>query len=504
MKTYICVYLGSALLALVITPITMLLARRLNIADVPGHRQIHPEPTPHIGGVAIFLSMMSMTVAVLFLSNVIGDMFRDILVKVIALLSAAAFVFVVGLIDDIKVGGLGAKQKFLAQICAALAVCSAGIRIESLIVADWLTLNFSWLSWPLTLLWIVGITNAVNLIDGLDGLAAGISAIACAVVAVLALHVGNVVMAVLMLALLGSLTGFLFFNFNPAKIFMGDCGSMFLGFTIASASVLCSTKSPVLVGLALPVLVLGIPIFDTLLSILRRFLERRSIFAADRGHFHHRLVDMGVTQNRVVILSYAVTIVVGGLGMLMMITRNGVSLLVFFAALLLLLIAFRACGGVRLKEVLAAVQRKVAVSKREREETRSFEHAQLHFRRVKTFGEWWQAISATADKMGFSRTRLPLMRRDGTRHVLIWQCDDPGYGSHDGVLKASIPVRDRRSGSSLNLDVEVCKNGSLESAGRRIALFARLMDEYGAGSLPQNGTGLKSLEAKKNHLRPSA
>ncbi|MHC4539472.1 MAG: MraY family glycosyltransferase, partial [Planctomycetota bacterium] len=251
---------------------------------------------------ALFLSTIPLIVCVLFLSNTIGDAYRKLVPELIVMLSAASSVFVVGLIDDLKTKGLSARTKFFGQLIAAIAICSVGVRIRSIAVADWLTLDIGWFSWPLTLLWIVGITNAVNLSDGLDGLAAGISAVACGAIAVFAIYSHNVVMAVLMLALLGSLTGFLFFNFNPARIFMGDCGSMFLGFTLASSSVLCSMKSPVLVGLALPVLALGVPIFDTLFSMLRRFLERRSIFAPDRSHFHHKLIDLGLTQRHVVLI----------------------------------------------------------------------------------------------------------------------------------------------------------------------------------------------------------
>lgn len=368
MKTYLCVYLGSAFLALIITPVIIWLARHLKSADHPGVRTIHKRPVPRIGGVAIFVSMMCLTIGVLFLSNVIGETFRGILPRLIVLLSAAGFMFFIGLIDDIK--GLRARIKFLAQIAAAITVCAVGIRIKSVAVADWLTLDFGWFSWPLTLLWIVGITNAINLSDGLDGLAAGISAVACGVIAIFAVYSGQVIMAVLMLALLGSLTGFLFFNFNPAKIFMGDCGSMFLGFSIASSSVMCATKSSTLVGLALPVLVLGVPIFDTLFSMLRRFLERRSMFAPDRSHFHHRLLDLGLKQRHAVIVIYAVTLLAAGLGMFMMVTRNIGSLMIFFCVLLLLLLVFRVVGSVRLRETIAGLKQKYAVTHQIKEEVR--------------------------------------------------------------------------------------------------------------------------------------
>ena len=492
MKTYLSVYLGSVFLALLITPVVIWLARRLTIIDVPGTRHVHAKSISNIGGVAIFLSMMCLIIPVLFLSNVIGDAFRDILPELIVLLSAGGFMFFVGLIDDIKIKGLRARIKFLTQMAAAIAVCAVGIRIKSVAVADWLTLDFGWFSWPLTLLWIVGITNAVNLSDGLDGLAAGISAMACGVIAVFAVYSGQVVMAVLMLAMLGSLTGFLFFNFNPAKIFMGDCGSMFLGFTIASSSVLCSTKSPVLVGLALPVLALGIPIFDTLFSMLRRFLGRRSMFAADRGHFHHRLIDLGLKQRHVVITAYAITLLSTGLGMFMMVTRNINSLIVFGCILLLLLLLFRVVGAVRLRETIAGLQRKYTITRQIKEEVRSFESIQLLFCQVQTFNDWWQAICVAAEQLDFMRIKLPLTSRDGTIRTLTWRHDGQAPAPQDEPLKVDIPVRDRRAGPSLNLRIEVCGTGSLESAGRKVALFTRLVEEHDIVSLPGNGKGIPS------------
>jgi len=485
MKTYLSVYLGSALLALVITPIVIWLARRLSIVDVPGARHTHTKPISHIGGVAIFLSVIPLIVCVLFLSNVIGDAFRDILAKIAVLLCAAGFIFFVGLIDDIRTKGLRARIKFLAQLVAAIAVCAVGIRIKSVAVADWLTLEFGWFSWPLTLLWIVGITNAVNLSDGLDGLAAGISAIVCGVIAIFAVYSGQVVMAVLMLALLGSLSGFLFFNFSPAKIFMGDCGSMFLGFTIASSSVMCSMKSSALVGLALPALALGIPIFDTLFSMLRRFLERRSLSAPDRRHFHHRLIDLGLHQRHVVITIYVVTLLAAGLGMFMMVTRDINSLIVFFCVLLLLLLVFRVVGSVRLRETIVSLRRKHAITNRTNEEIRNFEAAQLHFRRATTFDQWWRAILTAAQMMHFLSLSLRLTHRDGTLRTLTWRQNSSEPVSHKH-LNVSIPISDRRSGPPLNLKIEVYTDGSLESAGRRIALFTRLIEEHDIAALPEN------------------
>ncbi|MEA3226124.1 MAG: MraY family glycosyltransferase [Planctomycetota bacterium] len=487
MKTYLFIYLGSALLALVITPVVNLIARRLGIVDIPGPRHMHTKPTSHIGGVAIFVSAMSPAIVVLFGSNIVGDALPDVLPEFIVLLCAAGFVFFVGLIDDIRAKGLQARVKFFAQLVAAVAVCAVGIRIESVVVADWFTLDFGWFSWPLTLLWIVGVTNAVNLSDGLDGLAAGISAVACGVIAVLGFYSGNLVIAILMLALLGSLTGFLFFNRNPAKIFMGDCGSMFLGFTIASSSVLCSMKSRTFVDLALPALALGIPVLDTLFCILRRLLEGRSPFAPDRRHFHHKMLESGLTQRQVVMVICGLTVFTTGLGMPMMVTANGNSVIIFFVLLLFLLLVFYVVGCIRPSEIVASLRRIRTARYQRWRETKSFEDAQLHFRRATTFDQWWRAVSTAADKMDFSSLYLPLTNRGGISCILTWrQNGQEREPRHNGLLKLHLPIPDHRSGLSLDLEIKVHRNGSLESATRRIALFARLIDQHNMVNFPRD------------------
>jgi len=484
MNIYLSVYLGSLVLSLMMTPPVIWIARRLNIVDVPGARHMHTHPISHVGGVSIFLSTMTLSIAVLWFSNIVGTFGEPMLRQLRILLLSAGFMFVTGLIDDLKTNGLRARVKFVAQISSALLVCAIGIRIKSVVITDSMTLNFGWFSWPFTLLWIVGVTNAVNLSDGLDGLAGGICAIACGVVAVFAASTGNLAVVVLMLALLGSVTGFLYFNFNPAKIFMGDCGSMFLGFTIASSSVLCFSKSSALVGLALPVAALGVPIFDTLFSMLRRFLERRSIFSADRSHFHHRLIDLGFTQRQAVIAIYGMTLLASGLGMLMIVTPRIHVPIIFFCILTLLLLVFHIVGSVRLEQIMAAMQKRYMIINQEHEERRSFEEAALYFRKAVTFEQWWKAVLTAADKMEFWAVDLPLVNRDGTSHSLNWRNNghspDP---SPEGLIQVHVPVRDRRTGSSLHLRIELYKNGSLESAGRRVALFTRLIDEHDINNL---------------------
>ena len=270
------------------------------------------------------------------------------------------------------------------------------------------------------MLWVVGITNAVNLSDGLDGLAAGISAVACGTIAIFAIHSGDVAMGVFMLALVGSLSGFLVFNFNPAKVFMGDCGSLFLGFTIASASVLCVAKSAALMGLALPALALGIPIFDTLFSMLRRFLERRSLFAPDRRHIHHRLLDLGLHQRHAVMAIHLATLIAAGLGLFMMVNQNVSSLIVFGCVLLLIVLLFRVVGAVRLGETMTRLRQRYAISRQQKQDREVFEHLQLRFRQADNIVRWWQTVCETAQRMGFTWVSLKTTYPDGRLEEKLW------------------------------------------------------------------------------------
>ncbi len=475
MNTYLLVYCGATLLSLAITPVVIWLALRLKAVDCPGVRAIHTQPIPRIGGVAIFVTFVLVIVVAGLLNGTSRYVHREMVLKLVALFLSASVVFLVGLIDDLK--SLPAKFKFLVEIWAAAVLCLAGISISSVSLTDQYVLRLGAMGYPLTVLWIVGVTNAVNLSDGLDGLAAGISAVACGVIAIFAVHDGNIVMAILMLVMLGGLTGFLFYNFNPARIFLGDCGSLFLGFAIASSSVLCSMKSSALVGLALPVLALGIPIFDTLFSMLRRFLERRSMFSPDRSHFHHRLMDLGLRQRHVVLLVYVMTILAAALGLFMIVTRDIHTLIVFFCVLLLLLLAFRLVGSVRLHEVVSGLQKKHEIATQRKHEKMSFEQAQLYFRNARTFQQWWDAVCEAASRMDFAWVSLKTEELDGKVHTEIWRMAGL-KGSPSRIVVMTVPMKGNDLERLHEFEIAISVNGSYESAGHRAAMFNRLIDEY--------------------------
>jgi UDP-N-acetylmuramyl pentapeptide phosphotransferase/UDP-N-acetylglucosamine-1-phosphate transferase len=414
------------------------------------------------------------------IDNTIGEAFRRVQTQMTVLLLASLFVFVVGLIDDIR--SVRALFKLVALIGAALAVCASGARIDSMSFGS-VSFELGWLSWPVTVLWIVTVTVGLNFIDGLDGLAAGISAIVCGVIAVFAFYTGQIVMAVLMLALLGSLTGFLFFNFNPARVFMGDCGSLFLGFIISAGSVVCVAKAATVVGMAIPAAVLGIPLLDTLFTVVRRrILDRRSIFAAERGHIHHRLLDLGLQQRHAVLVLYGATLVAAGLAMAMLVTRGTGKVALMGGVVLLLLMLFYFVGGARLKETLAALKRNAAIARQVKEEKHCFEDAQLRLREVRSFEGLWQAACDIAEKMGFERLALSQNLDETAAHTSVWRRTAEALSPNE-IITVSVPIRNGTPEASVWIEAGLRVDGSLETAGRRLMLFGRLLDEWMAANL---------------------
>ena len=492
MVVYAATYVGAMLLALIATPLVVRAAHSWRVLDRPGTRRVHSVAVPRLGGVAVFAALVIPVVALLLFDNVFTQAFGDPTgpqqVHVLALLVTGGFVFAIGLVDDMV--GMGVRTKLVAQIIAAAIACSMGIQISRIGLSEDASIPLGWCAWPLTILWVVSITNAVNLIDGLDGLAAGISLIACGVMLVFAVLTGKVAMAVLMTAMLGSLTGFLFFNFNPAKIFLGDCGSMFLGYFLATASVMCSMKSAALVGLALPAVALGLPIFDTLFSMLRRALERRSMFGADRKHIHHRLIDMGLHQRYAVIIMYAITALAAGIGMLMILVKNmGGFTLVLIGALLPSLLIFRAVGAMRIREVFLTFHRNRSIAREAKGQRRGSEEMRLRLQEAETLDQWWKVLRRAAREMGFARILIQIKLSGEPARRLIWRLPHRQVDG-DRMMQAILPLGHRKGGSPLRVEIDVPVEGALESAGTSVALFGRLLDECDLArlrKLTQNG-----------------
>ena len=283
------------------TPAVRMLAIKIKAVDVPkDNRRMHKVPIPRMGGLAIFAGFL---VSVLFFVP-LGNEFRSILI-------GALILVVLGIIDDIV--ALKPRTKFAGQIIAALIPALSGVSIHG-IVNPFVPGQYSTLgifSIPFTVIWIVGITNAVNFIDGLDGLACGVSAIATVTMFIIAVLFGETYIALMMAALAGACLGFLPYNMNPAKIFMGDTGSMFLGYILATVSIQGLFKFYAVISFAVPFILLGLPIFDTGFAIVRRLLKGQSPLQADRGHVHHRLIDLGFDQKQSVAILYTFSALMG-------------------------------------------------------------------------------------------------------------------------------------------------------------------------------------------------
>jgi UDP-GlcNAc:undecaprenyl-phosphate GlcNAc-1-phosphate transferase len=310
---------------LLLTPLVIQLARQIGAMDEPGERKVHDHPVPRLGGAAIFGSFALASLLALALHEPVRDRFLENAPFWLSLAAGATLAFLLGLYDDVRHASVWTK--FAVQTVAALIVMfPGGVRVVSLANPFDGTIQLGWLWIPLTALWIVGVTNALNLIDGLDGLAGGVAFISAATLFAIAFAQKERLLLVLVLALLaGSLLGFLRYNFHPAKIFLGDCGSMFLGYLLAVLSVVGSSKRTTALALLIPILILGIPVFDTLNAMARR-LGRRvlvekqwhpramiAMFSADRAHIHHALLSMGYTHKRTVLILYGMAALFGAL-----------------------------------------------------------------------------------------------------------------------------------------------------------------------------------------------
>lgn len=310
------------------------LAYALGRVDHPDARKVHTTPIPRLGGVAIFFGF-AISIAVIELI-VAGPLFPRT-GPFMGLFVGASLIFLLGIVDDLR--PLPASLKLVVQVVAAGVAVALGVRIEVLSnpMGGMIILPMAW-SVGLTIFWLVGITNTINLIDGLDGLAGGVTLIAASTTALIAFQTKQPALALLALALVGATVGFLRYNWNPAKIFMGDSGSLFLGFALAAISVIGLLKVAATAALLVPILILGVPIFDTAFAIVRRAIQRRPIFSPDRGHLHHRLLGLGFSQRRAVVIIYAICLLLGGTALTLFDIPEG--LVVLFTALAILAWAF--------------------------------------------------------------------------------------------------------------------------------------------------------------------
>ncbi len=300
MRVYVLAALTALLVTVLLTPLVQKWAVRRGYVDYPGGRRVHTRPTPRAGGLAIYAGFW---VAMLLWSHR-GPQ------QLWPLWLASTLIVGLGLLDDAR--NLRPAIKFAGQLVAATFLVLMGTRIDFVTNPLGGMIYLGYWAIPVTIFWLVAVTNTLNFIDGLDGLAAGVASIACIPLFLVALQLDRTSAAFMTIALAGAAVGFLRYNFNPARIFMGDTGAMFLGFMLAAIAVEGALKGAAALSLAIPILALGVPVLDTTLAIIRRWASGRPVYEADKGHLHHRLLALGLTQRQAVMVLYAASGVLAG------------------------------------------------------------------------------------------------------------------------------------------------------------------------------------------------
>lgn len=397
MLSHLLLFMISLLVAVVLVPPVKALALKLGAVDVPDERKVHRRPVPRLGGLSM-LAAFCLPVGALWLLNpharqgIEGG-------RLFMLLMGAVFISLVGALDDIR--GLRARSKFLLQLVLAAASWLSGIRIGQMGLPFVGTVVFpEWLSFVITVLWIAGVINAMNLVDGLDGLAAGVAFIVAATNFILGLQQENNAALVFSAALAGSVVGFLLFNWNPALVFMGDTGSMLLGYVLSTTAVMTAHKMSTAVAMISPIIALGVPVVDTLLSMVRRFLERRPLFSPDKGHLHHRLLRLGLTQKRAVIIIYGLCVLFA-LSAVLLTSQDRLETAIALALVLLVVFGVvRFFGFLNLGELLRRAVHTGRLARAVRTELPLFYQKMLS--ECRSRAECWRAFYDTARRCGFT------------------------------------------------------------------------------------------------------
>ena len=320
-------------------------AKKVGAIDIPNDRRVNKKPMPRLGGLAVISGFFVSIIYLLISTSIEGkiNLFGEeaYYVKLIGYVVGIIILGITCYIDDVK--GIPSWIKLIAQIIAAIIVVASGIRIENISIpfTEGKLVISGIASYVITICWIVGITNAINLIDGLDGLSSGVTLISClSLLMVFALNESPLIAIILVTALAGALVGFLPFNFSPAKTFIGDTGSNFMGFSLAIISILGVAKTYTALVLIAPIIILGMPIFDTIFAIFRRIIKGKSlkaVFKPDKGHLHHKLMAKGYTQRQAVLIMYGITAILGMFAVILL--ESGIWKALSFALLVIAIVA---------------------------------------------------------------------------------------------------------------------------------------------------------------------
>ena len=407
MTTALETFLLSFILSLVLTPAVAYLALRLRILDRPAARKVHRTAIPRAGGIAIYLASTLSFVAVVGAHTWILQTV-DFDGRVLGFLAGGALVFALGLWDDFR--PLGVRFKLTVQVAAAVIAYAGGAQILKVGLAGLGEWSLGWLSLPVSVLWFLLIINGMNLIDGLDGLAAGIALFAALILLAVWQSPGSFVVAIGLASLAGTSLGFLRYNFYPASIFLGDGGAYFLGYSLAALSTLGSIKSEATVAMLVPIIALGVPVMDAVWAPCRRFLLGRQMFRPDMDHIHHRLLKLGYTQRRVVLMLYGVTVLMGLISLVLVHSKDEHAALILFFVGAIAIVSIRQLGYLDFINRRGFVGWVVALGDQLglRRSRRSFLESQISISQAETVNELWERIGAATESLGIDYCALTL------------------------------------------------------------------------------------------------
>ena len=395
MRTAAVAFILSMVCGTLLTPFVRRLAHRFGVLDhARSSRKIHGQPIPRLGGIAIVVAFYVPLTALFLFHSSVGGFFLAERDHAIGLFVGGLAIALLGLYDDLR--GANAWKKFLFQFAVAGFMFRMGFRFDLLANPFGEPINLGWAALPFTLFWIVGVINAMNLIDGLDGLAGGVALVAVITIFLVSLQRAHPLMMLFSSALAGSIIGFLFYNFNPASIFMGDTGSMFLGFVLSTTAIQTNQKASTAVAVLIPTIALGLPIMDTLLAIGRRAIRGRPLFQADKEHIHHKLMARGLSHRQAVLVLYGFCILLSAAALVLTYANSGQAALLLIVLGVVAFVFMRSLGYVRLDQMPASA----ADRKRNRAVRAALMPLGRRLRQLRNAEEMWPAVVEAAAVLG--------------------------------------------------------------------------------------------------------
>jgi UDP-GlcNAc:undecaprenyl-phosphate/decaprenyl-phosphate GlcNAc-1-phosphate transferase len=437
----IVAFAAALMASLVLTPLVAALARRRGWLDLPdGGRKLHTLPVPRCGGVAVFVAFGGAWVLAATLAPSAAP--DGSLESALPLLLAATLVMLVGFVDDVR--GLSPLAKVLGETAAALLLWFAGYRVETIGLPWGGVVELGALALPVTLAWIVGMCNAFNLIDGLDGLAAGVALVATGTLVAVAAANGRATTLLLTAALAGALLGFLRYNFNPAKVFLGDSGSLTVGFLLAAFAIGGNLKSRTMIAVAVPLVALALPIFDASLAVLRRLIRGGHVTRGDRDHIHHRMLRLGLTPRRAVMLLYGVSVLLGSLALAIL---AGPQQTLWAAVLVLALLGWLGIhhlGYVEMSELRQVLAQRLFSSRRTTVNNLRLLEVREAILGAPSIEAAWGSFTAIAEELGFLSLQVRLAMAE-----FDWARDSTASARGSCTWDIPIAARDQLEGQLL-------------------------------------------------------